>query len=378
MQGVGGSTLNKRDYYDVLGVDREASEEEIKKAFRKLAMRHHPDKNPGDKESEEKFKEINEAYEVLRDPEKRARYDRFGHSVPGAGGFGEAGFGFGTNFGDIFEDFFGDFFGTGSRRSQSKAQRGFDLRYNLEISFVEAATGVERAIRVPRHETCPACKGRRGKGGSGVEKCSTCQGRGQVGYQQGFFTISRTCPHCHGEGHIVKDPCPECRGEGKVKRERELSVRIPPGVETGTRLRLSGEGEAGSLGGPPGDLYVDITVADHPIFSRQGNDVFFEIPVSFSQAALGTDLEVPTLKGKQVIKIRSGTQSGDLYKIEGAGFPDLRGRGIGNQVVRILVETPTNLTSRQKELLQEFARLSGENHHPLRAGFLGRVKKIFG
>lgn len=368
--------MNKRDYYEVLGVAREASEEEIKKAFRKLALRYHPDKNPGDRESEEKFKEINEAYEVLRDPEKRSRYDRFGHAAPG-GGFGEAGFGFGTAFGDIFEDFFGDFFG-GGRRGRSRAERGADLRYNLEIDFEEVVSGAERTIRVPRSETCPACKGRRGKGGKGAEPCSSCHGRGQVGYQQGFFTISRTCPRCRGEGEIIKEPCPECRGTGKVPKERELSVRVPPGVETGVRLKLSEEGEAGSFGGPPGDLYVVITVAEHPFFARQGNDILCEIPISFSQAALGAELEVPTLKGKKTIKVHAGTQSGDLYTLEGAGFPDLRGRGSGNQMIRVIVETPTNLTTRQKELLREFAELSGEHHHPLRAGFLSKVKKLFG
>lgn len=366
----------KRDYYEVLGVHHNASETEIKKAFRKVAVQHHPDKNLGDKGAEERFKEASEAYEVLSEPQKRAQYDQYGHAgVSGAGGFsgGFGGFGAGTPFGDIFGDVFGDIFGGGGAgRGRAQGKRGDDLLYNMEITFEEAAFGVEKKIEIPFAKRCATCNGSGSKPGTDPKVCPTCRGAGQVRYQQGFFSVSKTCGQCGGAGKIVDDPCPDCRGKGSTKDIKTLSVKIPGGVETGSRLKVTGEGGQGK-GGPNGDLYVAINVKDHSIFQREENNVICEIPISFIQAALGCELEVPTLDGKVAMKIPDGTQSGKIYRLKGKGIPSLQGYGRGDQLVVIRIETPTNLNKKQKELLEEFARISGEDVHPLKKGFLDKV-----
>ncbi|MCD6527123.1 MAG: molecular chaperone DnaJ [Desulfuromonas sp.] len=371
--------MAKRDYYEVLGVHQNASEAEIKKAYRRLAVKHHPDKNPDDKVAEEKFKELSEAYVVLADNQKRATYDQFGHAGvdgSGGGGFSSGGFG-GSPFEDIFGDIFGDIFTGGGGSRRGRGQRGDDLRYNLDISFEDAAFGTETEIKLPRHHSCEACGGSGAKAGTSPETCPTCNGVGQVRYQQGFFQMTRPCPDCAGTGSKIKHPCPECRGTGRVKEKRNLSLRIPAGVETGTRLKLSGEGESGIHGGPPGDLYVVITVASHPIFRRDGRNVICETPLSFIQATLGCELEVPTLDGRVKIKVPAGTQSGKILKLAGKGIPDLQGYRRGDQLVVLRVETPTKLTSRQKELLEEFAREGGEEVNPIGKGFFEKVKEMF-
>lgn len=372
----------KRDYYEVLGVTRGASEEDLKKAYRRLAIQFHPDRNPGDKEAEEKFKELNEAYQVLSDPERRAQYDRFGHAAfqgpQGPGGFG--GFDFTQGFEEVFSDIFGDFFGTGRGRSRSRSRRGDDLRYDLEVEFEEAARGTEKVVKFQRLTTCEACNGSRARGGSeGARTCPNCRGTGQVRTQQGFFSISTTCGQCRGEGMIIADPCPKCQGQGRVRKPVSLSVKIPPGVDNGSRLKLRNEGEAGFGGGASGDLYVVVHVKDHPLFVRQDNDVVIEVPVSFPQAALGAEIEVPTLEGKIKLKVPAGTQSGKVLRLKGKGFVDLHGYGRGDQLVRIVVETPRRLTPRQRELLEEFAKLSGEDvNHPMAKGFVDKLKEMFG
>lgn len=363
--------MAKRDYYEILGVSRGASDTELKRAYRKLALQYHPDKNPGDKASEERFKEINEAYACLSDPQKRANYDQFG-TAEGIG----MGAGFG-GFGDIFGDIFGEFFGT-FRGTRTRAQKGVDLRYDLDISFEESAFGVEKKINVPRWVTCHICQGTGSKPGKGPLTCPSCKGTGQQTYQQGFFSISRTCGRCQGEGTIISDPCQECGGKKKVKRERIISVRVPAGVETGSRLKLTGEGELGIFGGPPGDLYIIIDVIPHPIFEREGDDVICRIPISFSMAALGGEIKVSTLEGKSVLKIPSGTQSGKLFKLKGKGIPRLRGHGRGDEIVEVVVAVPDKLNARQKELLEEFARISGEDIACLGKGFMEKVKNLFG
>lgn len=370
--------MAKRDYYDVLGVHRNASDAEIKKVYRKLALQHHPDKNPGNKGAEEKFKEIAEAYEVLSNPEKRARYDQLGHAGEGFGGFRpEEGFGSSGDIGDIFGDIFGDVFGGRGPRPR-RAERGADLRYNLEISFDEAAFGTESHIRIPRTLECEHCKGSGARPGTSPVACPTCQGTGQVRFQQGFFSISRTCTHCRGEGRIIKDKCPECAGGGHVKTYKTLSIKVPAGVETGSRLRLHGEGEAGSRGGPPGDLYVVITVREHPIFTRDGEDVLCDLPVSFTQAALGAEIEVPTIEGKVRMKVPPGTQSGAHFRLKAKGIARLGGYGRGDEIVKVILETPTRLTQRQKEIMEEFAKISGEDVNPISRGFFEKVRDMFG
>lgn len=363
---------DKRDYYEVLGVHKNASETEIKKAFRKLAVQHHPDKNQGDKEAEEKFKEATEAYEVLSDAQKRAQYDQFGHAGVSGAGFGGGGFGAGSPFGDIFNDIFGDIFGGGAGR-RTQGRRGDDLLYNLEITFEQAAFGCEQKIEVPYAKRCSACNGSGAKPGTEPKICPTCRGAGQVRYQQGFFSVSKTCGQCNGEGKVVDDPCPECRGKGGVKDTKTLSVKVPGGVETGSRLKLSGEGGQGVKGGPNGDLYVAISVKEHPLFQREDDNVICEIPISFAQAALGCEIEVPTLDGKVAMKIPDGTQSGKIYRLRGKGIPSLQGYGRGDQLVIVKVETPTNLNRKQKDLLEEFAKISGEEAHPMKKTFLTKV-----
>jgi molecular chaperone DnaJ len=373
--------LSKRDYYDVLGVNKNASDIEIKKAYRKLAVKHHPDKTQGDKASEQKFKEAAEAYEVLGDAQKRATYDQFGHTMgsEGFGGFRDAGFGAGAGaggFGDIFEDIFGDFFGGGGGAQRRGGQRGNDLRYNLDIKFEDAAFGLETKIKVPSYKSCSDCNGTGGKRGE-VETCAHCQGSGQMRMQQGFFTVSRTCNHCMGKGTVIKNPCRSCKGQGRIEETKNLSLNIPAGVETGTRMKLAGEGEPGIGGAPPGDLYVVLSVAEHPFFVREGREVVCEIPISFSQAALGDELEVPTLDGKVNMKVPAGTQPGKVMRLKGKGFPDLNRYGRGDQHVVIKLEVPTRLTDRQKELLAEFDSESAEDANPLRKGFFDKFKEIF-
>jgi molecular chaperone DnaJ len=366
----------KRDYYEVLGVHRNASETEIKKAYRKLAIQHHPDKNQGDKQSEEQFKEVSEAYEVLSDPQKRVQYDQFGHAGL-SGGAGASGFGFGggTPFGDIFEDIFGDLFG--GRQQRRGGKRGDDLLYNLEISFEEAAFGVESKIEVPYNKRCGTCSGSGAKPGTEPKVCPTCRGAGQVRFQQGYFSVSRTCSHCNGEGRIIDSPCSTCRGTGIARDTKSMSVKVPAGVETGNRLKLSGEGGEGTKGGSNGDLYVSISVRQHSVFSRENNDVICEIPISFVQAALGTEISVPTLDGKLNLKIPEGTQSGKVFRLRDKGIPVLQGYGRGDQLVVLKVETPVNLKKRQRELLEEFAEISGEEIHPMKKNFIDKVVDLF-
>ncbi len=362
----------KKDYYEVLGVDRGASGDEIKKAYRKVALKYHPDRNQGDKRAEERFKEASEAYRVLSDAERRAQYDRFGHAA-----FEQAG-GFDFNaagFEDIFGDIFGDFFGGG--RGRSRASRGDDLRYDLEVDFDEAIFGVEKTIRIPRTAGCEACDGQGTRGGAARETCLACAGAGQMRYQQGLFSVARTCSECQGAGTVVRDPCPECGGAGAVRKQQSLSVKIPAGVDNESRLKLRGEGESGRRGGPPGDLYVVIHVREHPIFRRQGADVLCDIPIGMVQAALGTEIEIPTPHGLIKMKIPAGTQSGKVFRLKGKGSPDLRGYGNGDMLARVAVEIPQKLTRKQKELLQEFAEISGEDVHPQSKGFFDKVKEMF-
>lgn len=373
----------KRDYYEVLGVSRNATEEEIKKAYRRAALQWHPDRNPNNKaEAEERFKEVTEAYSVLADLQKRAAYDRYGHAGVGSQpftGFDQTIF---ADFADIFGDFFGfeEMFGFGGgRRRRARARRGADLRYDLEITFEEAARGLATKLKIPRSETCPACNGSGARKGTGPSACSACQGRGQLHYQQGFFSVTRTCPHCGGTGQVVRDPCPECRGEGRVRRERTLEMKIPPGVDTGTRLRISGEGEAGPAGGPPGDLYVVVHVQEHPIFDRRENNLSCTVPLSFPQAVLGGEIVVPTLDGEEKVKIPEGTQSGTIVRLKGKGFPNLNGGGRGDLFVELRVVTPKKLTREQRRLIEQLADvLPAKNHPAEKNSIFQRVKDIFG
>lgn len=373
--------MSKRDYYEVLGLHKNATETEIKKAYRKLALQHHPDKTQGCKESEEKFKEASEAYQVLSDPQKRTMYDQYGHAGPSQQGFGSDAFGggFSSNFGDIFGDVFSDFFGGGTSSRRSRRQRGNDLRYNLEISFEEAAFGIETKIKIPKLASCETCGGSGARPGTSPETCSVCGGAGQVRSQHGgFFFINKTCSSCRGEGKKIANPCTTCAGSGKVKKVSTVSVKVPAGIDTGMRLRVSGEGEPGELGGESGDLYIVITVKEHPLFQRENNDIYCEVPISLVQAALGAELDVPTLTKKHQLKIPEGAQNGDKFCLKGKGFPSLQGYGKGDQYIIIRTETPTRLSSRQKELLQEFAEISDENSTPMHKGFFKKVKDIFG
>ena len=366
----------KRDYYEVLGVSRDADGEAIKKAYRKSALKFHPDRNPGDAEAEECFKEASEAYQVLSDAERRNQYDRFGHAAFESGsGFG--GFDFSSGFEDLFGDIFGDFFGAGGRRGRNRPRRGEDLRYDLEIDFEEAVFGAEKTIEVPRLANCSECEGTGAAGGAPRVTCEGCGGSGQVRFQQGLFSIAKTCVQCRGQGTIVRDPCRSCGGDGVKQVSETLSVRIPAGVDSGSRLKLRGKGAAGGNGGPAGDLYVVLGTREHPLFVRQGQHIVCDMPISFTQAALGAELDVPTLRGKQKLKLPAGTQTDCTFRLRGEGVPDVRGYGNGDQVVRVIVETPRKLTSRQREILEEFARIEGEEVQPMAKSFLEKVKEIF-
>ena len=371
-------STTKRCYYETLEVDRDADEGKLKAAFRKLAMKWHPDKNPGDATSEVKFKEINEAYEVLRDSDKRAAYDRFGHAAFEQGGMGgQHGFGagFASSFSDIFEDLFGM---TGQRRGTGR-ERGADLRYNMEITLEEAYLGKTAQIEIPVSVSCESCSGIGAKAGTKPKTCSMCGGAGRVRQAQGFFTLDRTCPGCQGRGQMIEDPCPSCSGSGRVARDRTLSVNIPQGVEDGTRIRLAGEGEAGVRGGPPGDLYIFLSLGAHDIFQRDGADLHCRVPISMVTAALGGEFEVPTIdKGKTKVKVPAGTLSGRRFRLASKGLPVLRSRQTGDMYVQVVVETPQNLTKKQQELLAEFEKLSSGATQPEAAGFFTKVKDLFG
>ena len=376
--------MAKRDFYDVLGVGKSATPEEIKKAYRTKAKELHPDRNADDPTAEAKFKEVNEAYDVLKDADKKAAYDRYGHAAfdggmgARAGGGGPRGFGgnadFASAFSDVFEDLFGDFVGGGRGGGRGRAARGSDLRYNLRVTLEEAYSGTRKTIRVPRLSACDACNGTGAEGGAEPVTCPTCSGMGKVRAQQGFFTVERTCPTCGGAGQIVKNPCKVCAGAGRVEKEAALSVNIPAGVETGTRIRLSGEGESGVRGGPAGDLYIFVNVDEHPIFTRDGATLYCRVPVSMARAALGGEVEVPTIDGgRSRVKVPAGSQSGRQMRLRAKGMPALRGAGQGDMVIELAVETPVNLTQKQKDLLEEFEKLSAENN-PESNSFFNRVK----
>ncbi len=384
--------MAKEDYYELLGVSRDANEQELKKAYRKLAVKYHPDKNPDDKEAEEKFKAVSEAYDVLKDPEKRAAYDRYGHSAfegagagrPGGGGFHDpfdifrevfSSGGGGGGAGSIFEDLFG--MGGGGGGSRSSAQRGNDLAYNLEISLDEAAKGVKKEISYRKYVNCDRCNGSGAEPGSGVKTCTTCNGHGQVISSRGFFQVRQTCPTCNGNGQIVDNPCNKCDGEGRVMQESKLTVNIPPGVDTGSKLRSSGNGEAGSNGGPSGDLYVILHVKEHELFDRDGEDLYCTIPIKFTLAALGGTIEVPTLSGRANLKIPPGTQSGTTFRLRSKGMPALRGNYHGDQLIKVQIEVPKKLTDEQRSSLEHFAEASGDADNPVGESFWDKAKKLF-
>ncbi|MEH6566890.1 MAG: molecular chaperone DnaJ [Halopseudomonas sp.] len=374
--------MSKRDYYEVLGVEKGASEAELKKAYRRLAMKFHPDRNPDDEKADEKFREATEAYEILTDANKRAAYDQYGHAGvdPNMGAGGAGGFG-GANFSDIFGDVFGDIFGGGGGgRGRSSVQRGSDLRYTLELDLEEAVRGTSVTIRVPTLVGCETCDGTGAKKGTTPTTCSTCGGHGQVRMQQGFFSVQQTCPRCHGTGKMITDPCNDCHGEGRVEKQKNLSVKVPAGVDTGDRIRLAGEGEAGANGGPAGDLYVVVSVREHKIFQRDGKNLYCEVPISFVDAALGGELEVPTLDGRVKLKIPEGAQTGKLFRLRGKGVTPVRGGGAGDLLCRIAVETPVNLTKRQRELLQELRETleeEGSSQSPRAKSWFDGVKNFF-
>ena len=375
--------MSKRDYYEILEVSRTATDQEIKSSYRKLALKFHPDRNPGDKKAEEKFKEAAEAYAILSDGEKRARYDRFGHAGVGgaAQGFDPSQF---SGFEDIFSGL-GDIFGFGGGGRRSGAQRGADLRYDLEIKFEQSAKGVETSVQIPRHETCETCHGNGAAPGTSPTTCPQCRGTGQLRYQQGFFTVARTCGQCRGAGKVIAKPCPSCRGEGTVEKMRKLTVKIPAGIATGQRLRLAGEGEAGSLGGPPGDLYVVIFVREHEFFQRDGNDLHCTVPLAFTTLALGGEIKVPGLDGEETVKIPESTQTGTTFTLRGKGMPDVSGRGHGDLLITVQAVTPKKLTREQKKLLEQLAATLPEQKIKPSArdeeddrGIFGKVKDIFG
>jgi len=368
--------MSKRDYYEVLGVERTCTEAELKASFRKLAMQFHPDRNPGDNDCEHKFKEINEAYDVLKDGDKRAAYDRFGHAAFEHGN--GAAHGFGADFGSTFADIFEGIFGMGGQRGRSGGrERGSDLRYNMEITLEEAFEGKTAQVRIPTSVTCETCSGSGAKAGTKPTTCATCGGAGKIRHAQGFFTLERTCPACQGRGQVIEDPCKTCGGAGRVMRERTLSVNIPAGVEDGTRIRLAGEGEAGVRGGPPGDLYIFLSLAPHEFFQRDGADLHCRVPISMVTAALGGDFEVPSIDGGKVkVKVPAGTQTGRRFRLTSKGMPVLRSKQTGDLYVQVVVETPQNLSKKQRELLAEFHKLSSEETQPESAGFFSRVKEF--
>ncbi|HEX2552482.1 MAG TPA: molecular chaperone DnaJ [Microvirga sp.] len=371
--------MSKRDYYETLGVAKTATEAELKSAFRKLAMKYHPDKNPGDKDAEVQFKEINEAYQTLSDAQKRAAYDRFGHAAFANGGGG--GPGFDANFSDVMSDIFENFFGGGGggrTRTAGGRERGADMRFNLEISLEEAFTGKTATVKIPTSVTCETCSGTGAKAGSKPKPCPTCGGYGRVRATQGFFSIERTCPNCHGRGETIDDPCTGCGGAGRVTRERTLSVNVPAGVEDGTRIRLAGEGEAGLRGGPAGDLYIFLSLQPHAFFQRDGADLFCRVPISMVTAAIGGEVTVPTIDGSDAkVKVPEGTQSGKQFRLKGKGMPVLRSRDVGDLYIQVVVETPQKLTKRQRELLMEFDAECSKENHPESTGFFSRVKEFF-
>lgn len=382
--------MSKRDYYDVLGVERGASEAELKKAYRKLAMECHPDRHPDDPAAEERFKQLSEAYAVLSDSEKRARYDRFGHAGVGGPGRGGPGADFGDlgNFGDLFNDLFGDIFGGGGGRGGSRrgrGQRGADLRYNLEIGLDDVLNGCEPRLKIPRMSRCGSCAGSGAAEGSKPARCGRCEGTGQLVFQQGFFRVNRPCDACGGAGEVISHPCPNCRGAGRVEGQQTIQVKVPPGIEDGARLRVTGEGEAGIAGGPPGDLYVVMVLREHPLFQRDGSDLHLEVPVSFVQATLGGEIEVPTLDGKVKLAIPEGTQSGRMLRLRGKGLPPLQPRldpaqlkkMRGDLFVKVFVEVPTRLNARQRELLEAFAAESGHEVSPAARGFVEKLRDLF-
>ena len=370
--------MSKRDYYEVLGVSRDASERDIKKAYKRLAMKFHPDRTKGDKGMEEQFKEVKEAYEVLNDAQKKAAYDQYGHAgVNQQGGHGGHG-----DFGDIFGDVFGDIFGGGGGgRGRQRAQRGSDLRYNMELTLEEAVRGISKTIRIPSQCHCEVCNGSGAKSGSKAATCSTCHGQGQVQMRQGFFAVNQACPTCHGKGKIIKDPCRKCHGEGRYERTKDLKVTIPAGVDTGDRIRLTGEGEAGDMGAPAGDLYVQVSVREHAIFERDGSNLYCEVPISFTHAALGGEIEVPTLDGRVKLKVPAETQTGRMFRLRGKGVKSVRGGAVGDLMCKVTLETPVKLNAEQKELLQQFeASLnsgSAKKHKPKSEGFFDGVKSFF-
>jgi molecular chaperone DnaJ len=373
---AGGSVMAKRDYYEVLGLTRAASEVEIKASFRKLAMQWHPDKNPGDEDCEHRFKEINEAYDVLKDGERRAAYDRFGHAAFEQGG----GAGFGTDFASAFHDIFDDLFGMSGRRGgrASGRERGADLRYNLEITLEEAFTGKTAQVRLPTSVTCETCSGTGAKAGTQPTACRNCGGSGRVRHAQGFFTLERTCPACQGRGSVIEQPCKACSGAGRMTRERMLEVQIPAGVEDGTRIRLAGEGEAGMRGGAAGDLYIFLSLIPHPMFQREGADLFCRVPISMTTASLGGEFEVPTIDGGRTrVKIPDGTQTGKRFRLTSKGMPVLRSKARGDMYVQVMVETPQKLTKRQKDLLKEFEKESSKDTHPESSGFFAKMRELF-
>ncbi len=361
-----------KDYYDILGVSRHASDAEIKKAFRQLALKYHPDRNSGDKNAEAKFKEINEAYSCLSDSQKRANYDRFGTAEGIGGGFGP--FSTGTGFGDIFEDIFGDFFGTFGRQRRQRPTKGDDLRYDLDITLDEAVFGTDKIINFKKWEKCTECKGSGSEPGKHPETCTSCKGSGQIRFQQGFFSVSKTCGKCGGDGKIITNPCKDCKGYGKIQKEKSINVKVPPGVDAGSTLKIIGEGEPGIYGGSSGNLYVVINVIEHPFFKRDGTEIFCEVPISFPQAALGTEIEVPTLDGTSKLKIPPGTQSGQIFYLKNKGVPYINRHQRGNQVVRVYIEVPKKLTPRQKELLEEFSSLDGDE---VSKSFKEKLKDLF-
>ena len=374
--------MSKKDYYEVLSVSRNASEADIKKAYRRLAMKFHPDRNPDDKTAEENFKEAKEAYEILSDERQRAAYDQFGHAGvnQSAGDGGGAGFGAGANFSDVFGDVFGDIFGGGGgQQSGSRASRGSDLRYNLDMTLEDAVKGTNTKIKIPTYSSCKTCSGSGAKKGTSPKTCTTCGGHGQVRMQQGFFSLQQTCPKCQGRGTIITDPCKTCHGQGRTQETKTLSVKIPAGVDTGDRIRLAGEGEAGELGGPRGDLYVQVNVREHSIFTRDDNNLFCEVPINITMAALGGELDVPTLDGRVKLKIPAETQTGKMFRMRGKGIKSVRGTAIGDLFCRVLVETPINLTAQQKEHLKNLDQSlidSGGRHSPKTDSWLDGVKKF--